>query len=332
MPIFTRKVYYFMPDRTKLRVSTRVMFDELLRQQANVRILDASSSLLEYDDTSGKSHVLFSTLSDKTSQAGTSVARDKNKGRFIAHRLGIPVPDDHMCLTVSDAFSLLEKYGRVVIKPLDCSGGAGVTTDITTLAELRTAFSYAQSHSDNVMVQQHVSGSDIRLLVVAGTFRSAVERRPATVKGDGISSIRKLIGIENSSQNRSNDYMTNQVTIDIASAERYLGDSIESVPLKNSTTIVVGPANLSLGGTAHEATHLVSSPMIHDAEKIARRLGLAMCGVDMIWDEVTSEYYFIEVNANPGIDMHNDPFWGTATDAIERYVTWLLDPLAKMAY
>ncbi|HRJ90678.1 MAG TPA: hypothetical protein PLU21_00535 [Candidatus Saccharibacteria bacterium] len=320
-----------MSEIEKLKVSTRVMYDELVKQQANVRILDASSSMLEFNDNSGVSHLLFSTSSDKSSSAGAMIARNKNRGKFIAHSLGIPVPDDLICTTFAEAAAFLKKHSQVVIKPLDNSGGTGITTHITSLHSLRTAFAYATEFGEKVIVQQHVDGSDFRLLVVAGTFRSAVERRPASVVGDGISSLRALIEAENSRDGRSYDYSTNQGCIDMGSAERHLSSKIESVPANNSVTEVVGPANISLGGTAHEATHLVTKAMVRDAEKISRRLGLGICGVDMMWDKTTDNYFFIEVNATPGIDMHNDPFWGTATDAIEHYVTWLLDPLGQMA-
>lgn len=320
-----------MTERAKLRISTRVMYDELVRQRAKVKILDAASSMLEFDDTSGISHLLYSTSSDKSNSVGTLIAHNKSRGTFIARDLGVPVPDDQICNSFDDAVDFFGKHGLVVLKPVDKSGGTGVTTHIDNVDALRTAYTYAKLYSDKVIVQKHIGGSDIRLLIVAGTFRSAIERRPASVIGDGISSIRMLIDTENTSSSRTNNYMTTLSRINMDSAESHLADRIESIPIRDSVTIVVGPANLSLGGTAHEATQLVPDGMIRDAEKIARRLGLGICGVDMMWDQTSGTYAFIEVNATPGIDLHNDPFWGTKTDAIEHYVTWLLDPAGIMA-
>ncbi|MNI81695.1 hypothetical protein D3C73_1383370 [compost metagenome] len=73
----------------------------------------------------------------------------------------------------------------------------------------------------------------------------------------------------------------------------------------------------------HEATQLVTPEMITDAEAITKKLGLGICGVDMMWDRKTNRQYLIEVNATPGIDIHNDPFSNTSSDAVARYVQWL---------
>jgi D-alanine-D-alanine ligase-like ATP-grasp enzyme len=64
--------------------------------------------------------------------------------------------------------------------------------------------------------------------------------------------------------------------------------------------------------------------MIRDAETITKKLGLGICGVDIMWNQQTNKYYLIEVNATPGIDIHDDPFSGTSSDCVERYVDWLI--------
>lgn len=320
-----------MSQRSDLRISTRVMYDELHRQSAPVKILDAASSLLEYKDASGTSRLLFSTLSDKSSSVGSIVTRNKVRGKLIAKRLSLPLPEDIVCQTYDEARTFLAAHGTVVIKPIDSSGGNGVSTGITTDKMLRGAYDFAQEYSEAVIAQQHIFGSDVRLLIIAGVFRSAVERRPAAVNGDGTSTTRELIIRENASGARSDDSMSAMSLIDIRAAERYLDDRIDDILHENvRQEPVVGPANLSLGGTAHEATLLVTPAMVADAEKIANKLSLAICGVDMMWDQETGSYYFIEVNGTPGVNMHNDPFWGTKSNAIELYVKWLLDPSKRM--
>ncbi len=320
-----------MTEREKLKVSTRVMYDELLRQKIPVRIINAAMSLLEFTDTSGEPHFLFSTSSDKCSAVGLVIADNKVRTELIAKELGIPIPLDTVCLTLEDALLFLEQEKCVVLKPLSNSGGSGVSTNITSIAALGEAYIYATRFGRSVIAQRHISGSDVRLLVVAGTFRSAVERRPASIVSDGISSVEELIARENNSPKRSAGYMTTMSLIDLDGSRRFLGDAIHSVPDRDESISVVGPANLSLGGTAHEATHLVTAEMIADAEKITRKLRLGICGVDMMWDKETNEYYLIEVNATPGLDLHNEPVWGTSSDAIIHYVKWLIDPSSPIA-
>lgn len=316
-----------MIEREKLKVSTRVMFDELVRQNIPVRIIDAETSLLEFTDTLGKTRFLFSTSSDRSSAVGVVIANSKQRTEIIARELNIPVPEDEVCYSFDDVLRFFSKHGCVVLKPLNNSGGSGVSTNITDIAALSEAYTYARSFGKKVIAQQHVNGRDIRLLIVAGTFRSAVERRPATVTGDGVSTTERLIQHANDSPLRTDGYKTAMSLIDTESAKRHLLDDIQQIPALDEVVTVVGPANLSMGGTAHEATRLVTEQMIADAEKITRKLGLDLCGVDMMWDKNTSQYYMLEVNATPGIDMHNEPFWGTKSNAIEKYVEWLVKPV-----
>jgi len=319
-----------MPEREKLKVSTRVMYDELVRQGSPVRIIDAESSMLEYEDSAREKHYLFSTSSDRTSAVGRIIANSKIRTEFIFNDLGLPTPTDIICRSYDEALDFLRTHKRIVLKPADNSGGAGVTTNITTKTALRSAYSYALLHGKRIIAQQHIAGIDLRLLIVAGKYRSAVERRPASVVGDGFHTIKELIEQENSSDLRASDYMTRLCPISLENSNRYLMQKINSVPQKDKVVSVVGPANISLGGTAHEATHLATAAMIADAEKIAQALGIDLCGVDAVWDQTNNQYFFLEINATPGIDIHNDTSWGTKSDAIVRYVEWLRDPSGSM--
>jgi len=309
--------------RADLKISTRVLYDELRRQNISVRIIDSYSSLLSYKDIRGDEHLLFSTSSDKSSASGHVIANDKHRTSLIAQMLNIPLPVDHVCHEYQDVLAFFREHKAVVTKPLDNSGGTGVTVNIKSEKTLKKAYLYARRYDSRVLAQEYIEGTDIRMLVINGKFSSAVERRPAHVVGNGILSIKDLIYKENRSSKRQLNSMAAMDLIDVAGATRYLGNTLKNIPAKGATVRVLGPANLSRGGTAHEATHLVTPAMIHDSENISKSLKLGICGVDMMWNKETGSYYLIEVNATPGVNMHNDPFWGTSSDAITRYVQWL---------
>lgn len=190
--------------------------------------------------------------------------------------------------------------------------------------ELERAYVYAKAYSHRIVAEQHIEGSDVRLLVINGTFCSAVIRKPACVIGDGATTIKELIVKANSSPLRNDDTKSSLMHISKKAATRYLGARIRAIPQLGSEIRVVGPANVSLGGSLHEATDLVSQSMILDAEAITKRLGLGISGVDMIWNRDTNKHFLIEVNATPGIDIHNDALSGTASDCVKMYVNWLI--------
>lgn len=309
--------------RENLMVSTRVLYDEFVRQHIPIRIVSASSSMLEYTAHDGTAHFLFSTTSDKCSAAGLVIANNKSRTEVVARELGIPVPEDTVCNTFAEARAFYRLHGTVVLKPLANSGGRGVSTNINTLALLQKAYKFAKQYGTEVIVQQHMPGADIRLLVVAGKFVSAVIRRPAHVVGDGDLTLKALVALENVSLHRNDDSSSSLMHIDVPAVRRFVGDSLYDVPAKDTEVRVVGPANVSLGGSLHEATDLVTPAMIHDAENITQKLRLGLCGVDMMWDRTNNTYALIEANGTPGIDIHNDPFSGTSSDAAAQYVRWL---------
>lgn len=314
-----------LEQRNALTISTRLVYDELLLQSRFVRIIDTQESLLEYIDNHDERHYIFSTCSDKSSATGLIIARNKIRTAKIATELGIPTPFSIECDSFIDADTFMDQYKPIVIKPLDNKGGVGVSTNIHSRTTLKKAYAYAKSQSRTVVAQKHLTGDDVRLLVIGDRFVSAVIRRPAMVTGDGTSTIEALIVQENTTSIRNNSEMSSLMHIDIDAARRYLGHKLHDVPSRGSRLQVVGPANVSLGGSLIEATHLVTDEMKKDAEKITSNLGLGICGVDMIWDQVTNSYGLIEVNAVPGIDIHDDIFSQTSSDATRRYVTWLMN-------
>jgi cyanophycin synthetase len=312
------------PTRDNLKVSTRLVYDALVAEQAATTIISASSNLLEYIDNRGEAHLLFSTCSDKSSAAGKAIADNKVRTGHVAERLGIPMPAAVACRDIREARAFLADNDMIVTKPVLGSGGGGVSTNIQTEAELHRAYTYAKNYSHTVLAQQHIEGDDVRLVVVGGVFCSAVIRKPAHVIGDGSSSIEELIARANADITRNDDTRSSLMHINIHAARRFLDEAIDAIPADNEEVRVVGPANVSMGGSLHEATTVVTPQMIHDAELITKKLGLGICGVDMMWDRRTNKHYLIEVNATPGIDIHDDPFSGTKSDCARKYARWLI--------
>ena len=311
-------------SRDKLAVSTRILYDELIQRNVPTSIISATSDLIEYTDVRGNAHLLFNTCSDKSSAVGKVIADNKLKTERIAQSMNILMPASIICRDIREARKFLEAHHQIVIKPPLGSGGKGVSTNISTEQELISAYTYAKDYGRQVIVQQHISGADVRLLVIDGIFCSAVIRKPAHVIGDGAMTIEALIMKENSDIARNDNSRSSLMHIDIRSARRFLGSALTTIPAYNEMRRVVGPANVSLGGSLHEATKDVTPQMIQEAESITNRLGLGICGIDMMWNRTTNRHYLIEVNAAPGIDIHNDPYSDTKSDCVERYVDWLI--------
>ncbi len=68
---------------------------------------------------------------------------DKSLQRQVCHEKGIAIPDFKICETAEDAFPMLEKYGTIVIKPIDSQSSRGVYT-------IRTKEQLAEKCNDSI--------------------------------------------------------------------------------------------------------------------------------------------------------------------------------------
>lgn len=308
-----------------LKITNRLVKNEAEHRGWKVEILSDSGGVLRYSLPGGESVILKSLLSPFTSAVAVEIANDKYALHKLALPLDVPMPETHIITTVNEAAELLEKYKKIVIKPLDSAHGNGITSGITSTNQLSDAIELALEFSETVLLQRHVTGNDIRLLYIDNHLAAASIRRPASVIGNGINTIGTLIEEENKSVHRDKNYQKKLNYIDIQAATRYLGDSINRVPEKGETCIVVGTANIGTGGTAEDITDSVQPDVVEAGQKVLQAVGIPTSAVDFIWDE--NEFYLIEINANPSLGLHEKPSIGSAQPVAKLYLDWITKEL-----
>ncbi len=244
---------------------------------------------------------------------------------LFCKRLDVPHPLTYLSTDI-DARRVLDECGSLVVKPLDGAHGEGITVGVENEAELQRAVTRANQVSSKVLIQQRVSGDDYRVLFIGGEYAAAIRRSPAQVVGDGVSNVRTLIEKENTNPLRGSNYEKSLEYISLDNAEYFLGAKLdEYIPAQDEKCQVVGVANLSSGGSAQDVTKIIPKSMIEHAGRLVRELRMGICGVDFMWsgnDE--DEPLVIEINATPGIDMHDDPMFGESQHTIPRFVDYLL--------
>src|SRR5207237_5354717 len=87
------------------------------------------------------------------------------------------------------------------------------------------------------------------------------------------------------------------------------GYTLDTVPPKDELVLLKPTANLSTGGTSTDVTDEVHPVNIFLAERIARIIGLDICGIDIIASDLKTPLsenggVVLEVNAAPGFRMH----------------------------
>ena len=127
---------------------------------------------------------------------------------------------------------------------------------------------------------------DFRILVINYKFICAALRTPAAVTGNGKSSIQQLIDETNKDPRRGygHEKVLTQITID-QFTQKMLDDkgyTLDTIPAKKELVLLKPTANLSTGGTSTDVTDEVHPANIFMCERIAKIIGLDICGIDIM--------------------------------------------------
>jgi cyanophycin synthetase len=256
---------------------------------------------------------------DSTSAVAESIAQDKDLTKKLLHAAGVPVPMGRPVTDVEDAWKAANDIGLpVVVKPQDGNQGKGVTVNITSREQLELGYKAAADYGE-VMVERYLPGHDFRLLVVGNRLVAAARRDPPHVIGNGEHTVRELVNQVNTDPRRGEGHATSLTKIrldDIAVARlSTLGMTPDSVPGIGERVVLRNNANLSTGGTATDVTDDVHPDVAASAIAAARMVGLHICGVDVVCENVLQPLEeqhggIVEVNAAPGLRMHISPSYG----------------------
>ncbi|QYF92175.1 cyanophycin synthetase [Massilia sp. PAMC28688] len=273
---------------------------------------------------------LQATITGDTSHIAVNIACDKELTKALLEDAAVPVPEGSVVRTLEQAQRAAARLGGLVtLKPLDGNHGRGVTTRCGTPEDVAVAFARAREHGRSIIVERFIVGDDYRILVAGDRVVAAALRRPPTVVGDGVATVRELVALENRNPARGEGH-TNILTLiptdgltDTALAGQ--GLSLDSVPEAGRRVILRGNANLSSGGTAEDVTDIMHPSTRDMCVRAVRKIGLDVGGVDLVCADISVPLdgrngAIIEINAAPGIRMHEYPSAGTPRDAGEAIV------------
>jgi D-alanine-D-alanine ligase-like ATP-grasp enzyme len=242
----------------------------------------------------GKNSLLVDrSLCQTDSYMGLSLASDKLNTAKVLKAAGLPVPRH---VDVSDGTTVkqfaLGLGFPLVIKPVDCERGEGVTVDIYDEQALMPAFALAMKFSKlkGVLIEKQVPGVCHRLFMVKGKLLYAVKRWPPSVFGDGRSTIRQLV---------ERNYQAEQLKL--PSLQQPLlpwDDETEQFIIKsgfdNNYIPVIGE-RISLrrietslwGGYDEDVTNKIHPETLRQAKVACGLFQLTVCGVDVITEDIS---------------------------------------------
>lgn len=268
-----------------------------------------------------------------SSAAAASIVRHKESTRILLDQFGCPVPKGR---TFSNgdgerALEYAERIGYpVVLKPAAGSMGVGVTANIGGAEELRSALERLEGSTmghGEFIVEQHIHGRDYRIMVLGDEVVAAVERVPASVLGDGVSSVAELILAKNAVRKQNSHLGPLKLKWNATSIYETarLGYTADSVIPDGERVFLNSANNLTQGGDSIEILDDLHPSIIEASIKAVQAIpGLAYCGVDFLLEDHTrpldeQEGAVCELNAVAAIPVAEYPMFGTPRPLSEKF-------------
>ncbi|MCB2075450.1 MAG: hypothetical protein H6917_12070 [Novosphingobium sp.] len=263
--------------------------------------------------------LLDSTVTDRTTEMGCRISRNKVQTAEILRLAGLPAPRQLAAPNAERAVAAAESLGYpVVIKPINLSQGAGVFAGLRDAASVREAFAAASEVSDMLIVENHFHGSDYRLTVLNGEVIKAEQRIAAGVTGDGRSTISELVAAKLATPRFQRLLRSgNRAVLGLdAEAQALLGEqglTAQSVIEDGAYVQLRRKNNVSAGGEqVHVALDAVHPDNLALARRAAMLLDLDLAGVDLIIPDLSRSWtecgaLICEINARPEIGRNTTP-------------------------
>jgi cyanophycin synthetase len=278
------------------------------------------------------------TITCKTSSIAVDIACNKEQTKKMLAAASIPVAGGGICVDEEDLTAVISNIGYpIVLKPLDGNHGKGASINVTNWEDAVAGLAYAKKYSNRIIVEKFITGFDFRVLVIDNKLVAAAKRVPANVIGNGKDTIQQLIDTTNLDPRRGygHENVLTQIDVDRDTEDllEKLNYTLDTVPHNGETVYLKSTANLSTGGTSVDVTDMMHPENIFLCERISRVIGLDVCGVDIMAENLTQPLKenggcILEVNAAPGFRMHLAPSEGLPRNVASPVID-MLYPLGK---
>lgn len=321
-------------ERDRLGPSTGSIVEEAVSRDIPwIRLGSNSLVQLGY----GVNQVRFqATITNQTSHIAVDIACNKEATKRMLTAASIPVAGGGICGNEEELIEIINNIGfPIVIKPLDGNHGKGASININSVEDAKAGLVFAQNYSRRVIVEKFITGFDFRVLVINNKVVAAAQRVPAHVIGNGKNTVQELIDMENTDPRRGygHENVLTEITVDRDTTDLLTkkGYSLETILPEGETVYLKSTANLSTGGTSVDVTEMMHPENIFICERIARVIGLDICGIDIMAHNLTqplkeSGGVVIEVNAAPGFRMHLAPSEGLPRNVASPVLDMLYPP------
>jgi cyanophycin synthetase len=316
-------------DRLCLGPSTQAIVSAAkARLIPSVRVSQGNLVQLGYGQAQRR---IWAAETAKTSALAESIAQDKELTRQLLAAVGVPMPAGRAAETRADAWAAAKELGLpVVVKPRDANHGRGVSIRLEDRAAVEGAFDIAAREGTGVVVEQFISGTQHRVLVVGGQAVAASGGEAEQVVADGVHTVEELVALANQDPRRGEESEAPLTPLELDEISLALlhrqGLSKTAVPAAGRTVLIHHNGDLTVDETERMHPQIAASCVM-----AAQTVGLDVAGIDLIAEDIgrplaAQHGAIIEVNACPGLVMHLKPLVGKPQPVGEAIVNHLFAP------
>lgn len=261
-----------------------------------------------------------------------AICNSKIQSSELLERSGVRVPrsrtygPDDVDKAFAEAFVDAD---QVVVKAHSLTLGRGVFLQVDS-STFRDRFAECveiqrqRGHQPLVLVQEMVTGFEMRATVIEGRLHNVLVRIPAYVTGDGKATVDELIDRKNDERLQCGFFRNKLIRRD-ANLEAHIaaqGTQLTSTPAEGERVLLSSISNSAYGGETAVVTELVSDAVVETAlDATAAIPGLTTAGIDIMVDRFDSDRpVVIEVNSFPHAQLSAYPYYGKSANPLPSYL------------
>lgn len=309
---FYQNVNTDFATKEELELSTQILIHEALKRNIHVDMLDQETNFIRLSKNNHQEYIRQATFTSQDSLISYFIMENKTITKSVLGAAGIKVPAGKLYQSAEEAQKdyLILNDKKLIVKPNNTNFGIGVhqinpNDELSFTKAIKDAF----QHSDYVIIEEFIPGTEYRFFVIQEKVHAIVERIPANVVGDGVLNIQELVAQKNKSIYRGKDYSYPLIHIHLGKIEQQelqkQNLTPKTVPTKDQRIFLRTNSNISTGGDSIDVTDKIEEKYKQVAVRASQAAGAKICGVDMIITE--NQYAVIELNFNPAIHIHTFP-------------------------
>ncbi len=298
-------------------------------QGMHLRHLGENAPPLLFADDGQRRFGLDSTRPSWLPTLSIDISNDKRLTKTVLQAHGLPVPRGAIVETYDEGLRTFRDIGRAVaVKPVFGSDSRGVTTAIVNEDEFSAAWAFAQSTRPGaaVIVEENITGADLRILLAGQDLIVAYLRIHANIVGDGTKTVMQLVDDKNALR-RKLPGVAAKYLIQKGAFERTVlqgqGLDFNSVPRDGQLVLLGLRPNFTDGADMVPVTELLHPEIAEMCRKVVGVLGAkGWWGLDILSEDFTAPLsqartVLCEANSRPVGGVFRYVTHGTHTYFIE---------------